>query len=150
MRIESIVFDCRDAAPLARFWADALGWSVAPYDEEELERLASKGIYDPEDDPSVMVEPPGGEDLPVLYFTEVPEEKATKNRVHLDLGADGPLEDEVQRLEGLGAHVRNWAEDDGGTWCVMLDPQGNEFCVVTSSDDEESEDEDEDEGAEGG
>ena len=42
MRIDSIVFDCRDAAPLARFWAEALGWSVAPYDEEELERLASK------------------------------------------------------------------------------------------------------------
>ena len=36
VRIESVVFDCHDAAPLARFWADALGWSVAPYDEEEL------------------------------------------------------------------------------------------------------------------
>jgi len=142
VRIESIVFDCRDAAPLARFWADALGWSVAPYDEEELERLASKGIYDPEDDTSVMVEPPSGEDLPLLFFTEVPEEKAAKNRVHLDLAGDGPLEDEVQRLEGLGAQVRNWAEDDGSTWCVMLDPQGNEFCVVTGSDDEEGNEED--------
>jgi catechol 2,3-dioxygenase-like lactoylglutathione lyase family enzyme len=144
VRIESIVFDCRDAAPLARFWAEALGWSVAPYDEDELERLASRGVYDPEDDPSVMVEPPGGEDLPVLYFTEVPEEKAVKNRVHLDLAADGPLEDEVQRLESLGAQVRNWAEDDGGTWCVMLDPQGNEFCVVTGSDDEDEDPEDDD------
>jgi hypothetical protein len=142
VRIESIVFDCRDAAPLARFWAEALGWSVAPYDEEELERLASKGVYDPEDDPSVMVQPPGPTDLPVLFFTEVPEEKAAKNRVHLDLGADGALEDEVQRLEELGAHVRNWAEDGGSTWCVMLDPEGNEFCVVTASDDDEDEDED--------
>ena len=146
MRIESVVFDCRDAAPLARFWAAALGWSVAPYDEEELERLASKGVYDPEDDPSVMVEPPRGEDLPVLFFTEVPEEKAVKNRVHLDLAADLSLEDEVQRLEGLGAHVRNWAEDDGSTWCVMLDPQGNEFCVVTGPGDGE----DDEEGDEGG
>jgi catechol 2,3-dioxygenase-like lactoylglutathione lyase family enzyme len=144
VRIDSIVFDCHDAAPLARFWADALGWSVAPYDEEELERLASRGIYDPEDDPSVMVQPPVGTDLPVLFFTEVPEEKAAKNRVHLDLGADGPLEGEVQRLEELGAHVRNWAEDDGSTWCVMLDPEGNEFCVVNASDDDEG-DEDEDE-----
>ena len=73
-----------------------------------------------------------GADLPVLFFTEVPEEKAAKNRVHLDLAADLPLEDEVQRLEGLGATVRNWAEDGGSTWCVMLDPEGNEFCVVTS------------------
>jgi catechol 2,3-dioxygenase-like lactoylglutathione lyase family enzyme len=141
VRIESIVFDCSDAAPLARFWADALGWSVAPYDEEELERLASKGIYDPEDDPSVMVEPPTGE-LPLLFFTEVPEDKATKNRVHLDLAADGPLEEEVQRLEGLGAHVRNWAEEDGSTWCVMLDPQGNEFCVVPAPDGDDGDDDD--------
>jgi catechol 2,3-dioxygenase-like lactoylglutathione lyase family enzyme len=137
VRIESIVFDCRDPAPLARFWAAVLGWSVAPYDEEELERLASKGVYDPEDDPSVMVEPPEGEDLPVLFFTEVPEEKAAKNRVHLDVAGDLPLEDEVQRLEGLGAHIRNWAEDGGSTWCVMLDPEGNEFCVVTVPGDED-------------
>lgn len=137
MKIDSVVFDCQDAAPLARFWAAALGWSVAPYDEEELERLASKGIYDPEDDPSVMVEPPDGTDLPVLFFTEVPEEKVAKNRVHLDLAADLPLEDEVQRLEGLGAQVRNWAEDSGSMWCVMLDPQGNEFCVVSPSGEDE-------------
>jgi hypothetical protein len=136
VRIESVVFDCVDAAPLARFWAAALGWAVAPYDEDELERLAAKGIYDPEDDPSVMVEPPGDAELPVLYFTEVPEEKVAKNRVHLDLAADGPLEDEVQRLEALGAHVQNWAEEGGSMWCVMRDPQGNEFCVVTSEDDE--------------
>jgi hypothetical protein len=144
VRIESVVFDCHDAAPLARFWADALGWSVAPYDEDELERLASKGIYDPEDDPSVMVQPPADTDLPVLFFTEVPEEKATKNRVHLDLGADGPLEDEVQRLEELGAHVRNWAEEDGSTSCVMLNPEGNEICVVTAFDEDDEDDEDDD------
>jgi catechol 2,3-dioxygenase-like lactoylglutathione lyase family enzyme len=131
VRIDSVVFDCQDAAPLARFWAAALGWTVAPYDEEELERLASKGIYDPEEDPSVMVEPPSDTDLPVLFFTEVPEEKVAKNRVHLDLAADGPIEDEVQRLEGLGAAVRNWTEEGGNMWCVMLDPQGNEFCVVS-------------------
>jgi catechol 2,3-dioxygenase-like lactoylglutathione lyase family enzyme len=130
VKIDSVVFDCRDAAPLARFWAAALGWSVAPYDQDELERLATKGIYDPEEDPSVMVEPPEDSDLPILFFTEVPEEKVVKNRVHLDLAADGPLEPEVERLEGLGAHVRNWAEEDGRIWCVMLDPEGNEFCVV--------------------
>ena len=132
MKIDSIVFDCRDAAPLARFWAAALGWQVAPYDEEELDRLASRGIYDPEDDPSVMVEPPEA-GQPVLFFTEVPEEKITKNRVHLDVSGD-PVEDEVDRLVELGAEIRNWAEEDGGIWCVMLDPEGNEFCVVPPED----------------
>lgn len=135
MRIEAIVFDCRDAAPLARFWAAVLGWSVAPYDEAELHRLAMKGIVDPEDDPSVMVESPEDSDLPTLFFTEVAEEKLVKNRVHLDIEADDELEAEVERLEALGASVRNWAEGDGGIWCVMLDPEGNEFCVLPSDDD---------------
>jgi len=131
VRIDAIVFDCADAAPLARFWSQALGWAVAPYDEDELDRLASKGVYDPEDDPSVMVVPPEDSDLPVLCFTEVPEGKVVKNRVHLDIAGELPLEDEVERVCDLGATVHNWAEEDGSVWCVMLDPEGNEFCVMT-------------------
>jgi hypothetical protein len=135
VRIDAIVFDCADAAPLARFWAEALDWRVAPYDEVELARLAAKGITDPEEDPTVMVEPPEDSDLPVLFFTEVPEGKVTKNRVHLDVLADDDLEGEVERLEALGASIHNWIEGDGGVWCVMLDPEGNEFCVMPPTDD---------------
>ncbi len=135
MRIDAIVFDCRDAAPLARFWAAALGWTVAPYDEVELSRLAANGITDPEEDPTVMVEPPGGEDLPMLFFTEVPEPKVAKNRLHLDVVAEEDLEAEVERLETLGASIHNWAEGDSGIWCVMRDPEGNEFCVMPPDDD---------------
>ena len=135
MRIDAIVLDCHDAAPLARFWAEALGWRVAPYDEEELARLASQGVFDPEDDPTVMVEPPEDSELPVLFLVEVPEEKIVKNRMHLDIQADGELEAEVERLEELGAHIRNWAEGDGGMWCVMLDPEDNEFCVMPPDED---------------
>ena len=135
MRIDAIVFDCRDAAPLARFWAAALDWTVAPYDEVELSRLAANGITDPEEDPTVMVEAPGGEDLPMLFFTEVPEPKMAKNRLHLDVVAEEDLEAEVERLETLGASIHNWAEGDSGIWCVMRDPEGNEFCVIPPDDD---------------
>ena len=132
MRIDAIVFDCEDAAPLARFWAAALGWRVAQYDAADVERLSARGIDDLEDDPSVMVEPPEDDvpGLPVLFFTEVPEPKAGKNRVHVDVVADETVDDEVIRLEGLGATLRNWAEDGGTVWAVMLDPEGNEFCVM--------------------
>ena len=120
----------RPAAPLARFWAAALGWQVAPYEEDELARLSAEGVDDPEDDPSVMVEPPEDSGLPVLFFTEVPEAKEVKNRVHVDVTADGAIHDEVDRLTELGARLRNWGEGDGTTWAVMLDPEGNEFCVM--------------------
>lgn len=131
MKLDAVVFDCEDAAPLARFWAAALGWNVAPYDQDEMERLAAKGVDDVEDDPSVMVEPPTDQAfLPVLFFTEVVETKQAKNRVHLDVVADLTVDEDVIRLEGLGATLRNWVEEEGKVWAVMLDPEGNEFCVM--------------------
>jgi hypothetical protein len=58
-RLTAIVLDCREAAPLARFWAEALGWAVRAYDEAEVARLASLG-YTPQTDPSVAVDAPDG------------------------------------------------------------------------------------------
>ncbi len=124
------MFDCREAAPLARFWAAALGWQVATYADDE-DRLAERGLSESGDEPTVMVEAPEEEAyLPVLYFTEVPEPKQGKNRVHLDVVAPQSVDEEVIRLEGIGAALRNWAEEEGHVWAVMLDPEGNEFCVM--------------------
>ena len=71
----------------------------------------------------------------MLFFTEVPEPKVAKNRLHLDVVAEEDLEAEVERLETLGASIHNWAEGDSGIWCVMRDPEGNEFCVMPPDDD---------------
>jgi hypothetical protein len=126
--IKDVTFDCRHSASLARFWAAALdGYDVAPYDEEELERLRSIGIHDPEDDPTVLVQGPAG--APRLWFQRVPEEKIAKNRVHLDVAASDPAA-EVHRLEQLGASTVEPQPSDDGDLIVMQDPEGNEFCVV--------------------
>src|SRR5256885_14509944 len=86
-RLADIVIDCHHPASLARFWASVMdGYAIAPYDDEELARLRSIGIDDPEDDPSVLVEGPPGE--PRLGFQKVPESKVVKNRVHFDLACD--------------------------------------------------------------
>ena len=125
-RIQDVVFDCRHPASLARFWAAALdGYEVAPYDEAELERLRGQGIDDPEDDPAVLVEAHGHG--PNLWFQRVPESKAVKNRVHVDLTADA-FEAEVDRLVGLGASVAG--EQPHPDLLVFNDPEGNEFCVL--------------------
>jgi hypothetical protein len=119
-----VVFDCRHPASLARFWAAALdGYRVAPYDDQELARLRAMGVDDPEDDPSVLVEPISGSG-PRLWFTRVPEPKTVKNRVHLDLRA-ADVDAEAERLVGLGARVLGRVED----WVVLADPEGGEFCV---------------------
>ena len=123
-RLHDIVFDSRHPASLARFWAAALDdYRVAPYDEEELQRLAANGIDDPEDDPTVLVE--AGPGRPRYFFVLVPEGKRAKNRVHLDLRADDPAA-EVARLVELGAEAVQEYED----WVQMTDPEGNEFCVL--------------------
>ncbi|AGM09689.1 VOC family protein [Amycolatopsis keratiniphila] len=120
-RLRDVVFDCRHPASLARFWAAALdGYEIAPYEEEELDRLRSLGFSGPEEDPSVLVEAASG---PRLFFNLVPESKVVKNRVHLDLTGDS-----VERLVGLGAHVLAQPEDG---LVVLADPEGNEFCLVT-------------------
>ena len=99
------------------------GYAVAPYDEDELERLRSIGVHDVEDDPAVIVEPSPGVG-PRFIFQAVPEGKQVKNRVHLDLRC-GDIAAEVARLITYGASVH--ATYDG--WSTMLDPEGNEFCV---------------------
>jgi Glyoxalase-like domain len=123
-RLHDIVFDCRQPASLARFWAEALeGYRVAPYDEEDLRRLADRGIDDPENDPTVLVE--GSPGQPRYFFALVPEGKVVKNRVHLDLAAEDPAA-EVARLVMLGAVI---VQEYPG-WTQMADPEGNEFCVL--------------------
>jgi hypothetical protein len=120
MRIREIVFDCAHPARLAQFWAAALeGYSVRAYDEPEIARLADLG-FTPETDPTVMVDGPG----PTLCFQRMDRPELARNPIHLDL-VGGPLEVEVARLAGLGARVRE--PHDGYT--VMLDPEGNPFCV---------------------
>jgi hypothetical protein len=123
--LHDIVFDCRHPASVARFWAAALdGYAVAPYDEAELARLRANGIFDVNDDPSVLVVRVDGGD-PRLIFQLVPEPKTVKNRVHLDMLADD-LAAETERLVELGA--RRVA--DHGDFRVFCDIEGNEFCVA--------------------
>ena len=119
-RLKEIVFDCRHAAPLARFWAALLeDYAVRAYDDEEIARLAGLG-FTPETDPVVMVDGPG----PTLCFHEIERGRA-QGRIHLDV-AVSDRDAEKARALGLGASVVR--EADGYT--VMADPEGNHFCLV--------------------
>ncbi len=121
LRIRDIVIDSVDPPALARFWADALdGYRVRAYDDAEIAMLAERGLT-PKTDPAVAVDGPG----PTIFLQQVAERKATRNRVHLDL-MGGDRASEVARLCALGASVR----DEHGDFTVMLDPEGNEFCVL--------------------
>ena len=119
-KLKEIVFDALNPSLLARFWAGALDdYEVRPYDAAEIARLAALGLV-PDTDPHVAVDGNG----PTLFFQKCAQAKAGRNRIHLDLCCVSRVQ-EVARLEQLGARVR----DRHATYSVMLDPEGNEFCV---------------------
>lgn len=136
-----ITFDCADPRALSTFWNDVLGYEFPPpppgfaswdaFSEtlpEERRNMASAS------------QDPAGAG-PRLFFQQVPEGKAVKNRVHLDVrvapGLEGDermaaLEAECERLVALGAtrvERHEPAPPMSGGFIVMQDPEGNEFCL---------------------
>ena len=117
LSLDTITFDCADPKALAAFWAAALGMVVEDKDDEGAFVLdparASKG----------------------LFFQKVPEPKAVKDRIHLDVRPSGSMAAEVSRLKGLGATEDGLVEVENSFWTIMLDPEGNEFCVLRGPED---------------
>jgi catechol 2,3-dioxygenase-like lactoylglutathione lyase family enzyme len=113
LRLYSVVFDARDPSRLAAFWSAALGFPVVLDGPEEA---AIKSDY--------------GESSRVVFFVAVSEQKAGKNRLHLDVEPDDQV-GEVERLLALGARRVDIGQHDV-PWVVLADPEGNEFCVLES------------------
>jgi hypothetical protein len=69
-----------------------------------------------------------------VLFIEVPEAKQVKNRIHFDLRPiDRTRDEEIERVLALGAtQVADLRNDDGTGWMVLVDPEGNEFCILRS------------------
>lgn len=115
--VETVTIDCADPARLAAFWTAALGYEVRDADPE--------GAY---------VVDPSGVGVPMLFLV-VPEGRSVKNRLHLDLRPDTGMQVEVDRLLALGASSPHRVDHAGSYWTVLLDPEGNEFCVLRGPDD---------------
>ena len=118
LRWQCVVVDCADPEPVATFWAAALGW-----------RRTHVSV----DGGEIVLEPPAGspEDgiCPDLLFIRVEAPTTGKNRLHLDLRpTDQPAE--IARLESLGAVRTDVGQDEGASWVVMADVEGNELCVL--------------------
>jgi predicted enzyme related to lactoylglutathione lyase len=107
------VMDCNDPVALSKFWQQILGGDVDSR-TETAEWVALSGV------PS----------LGYLGFQRVPEPKAVKNRVHIDVDIES-IEDAVDLAVALGAkEVAGVVEEQTNWFQVMLDPEGNEFCFI--------------------
>jgi predicted enzyme related to lactoylglutathione lyase len=113
-RLIAVTFDANDPLRLARFWAAALHWDLD--DETEAEILLV-----PTDGTRFRIE-----------FAAVPEPKAGKNRIHLDLTTTS-IEDQqetVATLVALGARHIDVGQGPDDHHVVLADPEGNELCVI--------------------
>ena len=112
VRIGDIVIDSTDPQLAAEFWCSALGYRITESDE-------------------TGVAVAGDSSAPTLLFLASADPKHEKNRMHFDVcPTDGTTRDEeVARLEALGARRIDIGQTSG-SWVVMADPDGNEFCVM--------------------
>ncbi|MFF1510769.1 VOC family protein [Streptomyces sp. NPDC058326] len=146
-----VTFDAHDPRALSSFWRDVLGYvhpappgTDLPEGADPLaawdDFLAKMGVPEEQRNTRSAIEDPAGQG-PRVFFQQVPEDKAAKNRVHLDVraapGLEGEermaaLEAECDRLVALGARRQRRFEPDppmSTGWIVMADPEGNEFCL---------------------
>ncbi len=122
-RLTEVVIDCHEPRLLAAFWCQALGYQIV----DERTDLVEIAAWEPTVD-AVRANPAP----PTLVFVRVPEDKAVKNRLHLDISpVDQGQDEEVDRLLALGARHVDIGQGEQH-WVVLADPEGNEFCVLRS------------------
>jgi predicted enzyme related to lactoylglutathione lyase len=109
-----VVIDCGDLDRAAQFWTSVLGYARSGGPSGPYQALV----------------PSDGQGVEIL-LQRVPEVKSGKNRLHLDLRT-AELGSEVERVVALGA-LRLTSEpvrEEGWSWHILADPDGNEFCVL--------------------
>jgi hypothetical protein len=138
-----VTVDAADPHVLAEWWAETLGWSVEPTDEDFIREMVAQGYATDAETRTYQGalvwkagaairhpdSPPEGPPKRVL-FQLVPEAKTVKNRLHLDVwvGADH-VDATVAQLTTRGAKFLHRGKQGPHSWVTVADPEGNEFCV---------------------
>ncbi|MEV7568867.1 VOC family protein [Streptomyces tanashiensis] len=117
-RITELILDCADPERLAAFWSEVLGYV-------EIGR---------EDDGSIQIGPPGAEfggPQPTLLLSLSSDPRAGKLPLHIDVNpTDRDQDAELERLLALGAKPADIGQGADVSWHVLVDPEGNEFCLL--------------------
>jgi predicted enzyme related to lactoylglutathione lyase len=128
LRWYTVVVDCRDVKKQAAWWAEALDWKMVYESDDECVIIPSWA------DDETARETPWERQSPGMVFVPVAEGKTVKNRLHIDLAphTSQDRDAEIERLEKLGATRVDVGQGPEVTWTVLADPEGNEFCVLSS------------------
>ncbi len=113
--IAAVVVDCADPRALARFWDEAMDWTVHEVTDEYARLRSAEGVG------------------PYLELLRAHDVRTWYNRIHLDVAPyrGDDHDSEVSRLKALGATDADVGQGDV-PWTVLADPEGNEFCVLSA------------------
>jgi len=128
LRWYTMVIDCGDVGAQASWWAEALGWKTAYEADDEV-------VIVPQHATEELIRATPWEQVPPgLVFVPVAEGKTVKNRLHIDLAphTSDDRDAEIARLLAMGARRVNVGQSPAVSWDVLADPEGNEFCVLSS------------------
>ena len=115
-RISELVVDCVDPRRLADFWCEVLGFVVLDEDEGGIEIGPRSGF---------------GGLQPTMIFSPSSDPRTGKLRLHIDVNpVDRDQDAELERLLALGARPADVGQTGQESWHVLLDPEGNEFCLL--------------------
>jgi hypothetical protein len=117
LNLVSLVWDSPDPSRLARFWAAALEWAISSETDDEVELAPTDGTrFD-------------------MLFGTTTDERVGEYRIHLDLSTTS-FEDKqatVARFADLGAREIDIGQGPDAPHVVMVDPDGNAFCILEPS-----------------
>jgi len=115
-RFSELVIDCLDPQRLAEFWCDVLGFVVLDTEDGAIETGPEEGF---------------GGLQPTLIFRPTNEPRTGKRRLHIDINpTDRDQAAELERLFEIGARPAEIGQTGEEQWHVLLDPEGNEFCLL--------------------
>ena len=115
-RFSELVIDCVDPHRLAEFWCELLGFVVLDTEDGAIEIGPEEGF---------------GGLQPTLIFSPTTEPKTGKLRLHIDINpTDRDQDAELERLLAIGARPADIGQTGEEQWHVLLDPEGNEFCLL--------------------
>ncbi|MEW2525691.1 VOC family protein [Streptomyces sp. NPDC047071] len=115
-RISELIVPALEPRRLAAFWCEVLDFVELDTDDGAVEIGPREGF---------------GGLQPTLVFVPTDEPKTDQLRLHFDVNAtDRDQDAELERLLKLGARPADIGQTGGEQWHVLLDPEGNEFCLL--------------------
>ena len=116
-RVSQLVLKCHDLELLARFWCEVLDFVELDREEQTYIEIGPREGF-------------GGPQATIFLIRD-DQPQTGHARLHVDLNpTDRDQATELDRLLAAGARPVDIGQPTDASWHVLVDPEGNEFCLL--------------------